>query len=70
MRGPRHESARLQSDFFRVQFHKMMRWLLVSLFILFILLSATIYLIFFQPKVSYYANTIDGKILNMPSHLG
>ena len=66
MLGARHEIARLQSDFYRDQFRKMLRWLVYSVFIIFILIMAIIYLILFQPAESYYGNTSDGKILLMP----
>ena len=66
MQGRRHEIARLQSDFYRDQFRKVLRWLIVSLVIIFALLALIIYFIFFQPAMHYYANTSDGKILNMP----
>lgn len=67
MLGPRHEIARLQSDFYRDQFRKILRWLVATVFIMFFLLGAILYDIFlFQPVVRYYANTLDGKILDMP----
>jgi hypothetical protein len=66
MLGQRHEIARLQSDFYRDQFRKILRWLIVSICIMFLLIAAIVYTIFFQPMVDYYANTSDGKILDMP----
>lgn len=66
MLGSRHEIARLQSDFYRDQFRKMLRWLVYSIAIIFILIAAIIYLIFVQPPESYYGNTTEGKILLMP----
>jgi hypothetical protein len=66
MLGQRHEIARLQSDLYRDAFRKTLRWLVISVFIMFALIAAIIYLIFFQPSVHYYANTIDGKIMDMP----
>lgn len=66
MIAPRHEIARLQSDFYRDQFRKMLRWLVYSVFIIFILIAFIIYLILFQPPQTYYGNTSDGKILKMP----
>lgn len=66
MLGRRSDIARLQSDFYRDQFRKMLRWLTVSLAIIFLLLAAIIYLILFRPPMHYYANTTEGKILNMP----
>lgn len=66
MLGPRHEIARLQSDFYRDQFRKILRWLLYSVFVMFALIAGIIYLILFQPAQRYYANTTEGKILPMP----
>lgn len=67
MLAPRHEIARLQSDFYRDQFHKILRWLIVSVFIIFVLLGAVIYVILVQPSIQYYANTTDGQLLDMPT---
>lgn len=67
MLGPRHEIARLQSDFYRDQFRKILRWLTIAIGITFLLIAAILYDIFlYKPVVNYYANTIDGKILDMP----
>jgi uncharacterized membrane protein (DUF106 family) len=71
MIGPRHEIARLQSDFYRDQFRKVLRWLVITIIIIFLLLAAILYDLFlFQPERHYYANTIDGKILEMPQPRG
>lgn len=67
MLGSRHEIARLQGDFYRDQFRKILRWLVITVGIIFLLIGAIFYNIFlFQPEARYYANTIDGRILNMP----
>lgn len=66
MLGQRHEIARLQSDFYRDQFRKMLRWLTASIFIIFVLIAIIIYLLLFQPVQKYYANTVEGRILAMP----
>ena len=66
MLAQRKEIPSLQSDFYCQQFHKMLRWLMVTIGIMFILIMVTLYLVFFQPQQQYYANTSDGKILNMP----
>jgi hypothetical protein len=63
MLGSRHEIARLQSDFYRDQYYKILRWLTVSIFLIFLLLAANFYLILFKPTQSFYANTTEGKIL-------
>ena len=66
MLGARHQIARLQSDFYRDQFRKILRWIMYAMAIIFLLIAAIIYLILFQPEKTYYANTTDGKILTMP----
>ncbi len=69
MLGRRHEIARLQSDFFRDQFRKILLCLIISVVVMFILLTTMIYLIISKPKPAYYANTTSGKILDMPKPL-
>ncbi len=71
MLGQRQEIARLQSDFYRDQFRKVLHWLLYSVVVMFVLIAAIIYLILVKPTPNYYANTTDGKILDMPKpHIG
>ena len=67
MLGRRYEIAKLQSDFYRDQFHKILRWLLVTSVIIIALAVAIGYFILFQPAPAYYASTTEGKILSMPS---
>ncbi len=67
MLAQRHEIARLQSDFYRDQFRKILRWVIVALVLVFILLFTIIYLILFHPTARYYANTTNGVILAMPN---
>ena len=68
MLGSRHEIARLQGDFYRDQFRKILRWLVVTVVIIFLLITGILYNIFlYKPVVNYYANTIGGKILDMPA---
>lgn len=66
MQGSRQQIARLQSDFYRDQFHKLLNWLFVSTVIVFVLIATILYFIFFQPTRHYYGNTVNGNILNMP----
>ncbi len=69
MIGARHEIARLQSDFYRDQFRKILHWLMMSLIIIFLLIGAIIYKILDRPPQGYYANTTNGKILPMPKRI-
>ncbi len=66
MIGSRNEIARLHSDFYRDQFRKMIRRLIVCVVIIFILIITIIGFIVFQPQPMYYGNTIEGRILSMP----
>ncbi|EKD70566.1 MAG: hypothetical protein ACD_46C00488G0003 [uncultured bacterium] len=68
MIAPRHEIARLQSDFYRDQFRKLLRWSIISVFVMFALIGAIIYLVLFQPVQRYYASTTEGRILVMPKN--
>jgi hypothetical protein len=65
--GRRHEIPRLQGDFYRDQFRKLLRWIFMTMMLIFVLLVAILYVIFFyEPTRRFYANTTDGKILDMP----
>lgn len=61
----RDDNAFLQSDFYRNKFHKLLRWWLYSIFIIFVLIVLAIYLVLFRPPSKYYANTSSGVILPM-----
>lgn len=67
MIGPRHERAQLQSDFYRIQYRKMLRWLIASIAICYVLIAAIFFLVLVQPDKSYYGNTSEGRILPMPT---
>lgn len=69
MIGSRSEIPRLQSDFYRDQFRKVVRWLMAAVVLMFVLIAIIIYCILVQPSQDYYANTVEGRILNMPSTL-
>lgn len=66
MLGPRHEIARMQGDFYRDQYRKVLRWIMGLMIVVYLLIAAIIYSIFVQPSQAYYGNTTDGKILPMP----
>lgn len=67
MLGQRREIPRLQSDFYRDQYHKILRWLIACVVVIFILIGAIVYMLMIQPQQSYYASTTEGKILAMPA---
>ena len=66
MQGRRSQIASLQSNFYRDQFRKTLRWLMVTTVIIFLLLIAIVYKMFTRPKETYYANTTRGVIVSMP----
>lgn len=66
MLASRNEIAGLQSDFYRDKYRKTLRLIMINIFIMYILIAIIMYLILFQTKPTYYANTTDGRILSMP----
>jgi hypothetical protein len=66
MTADRYAIPRLQSDFYRDQFRRILRWLMFSMATIIALILAIIYLLFLEPLTPYYANTSEGKILVMP----
>lgn len=62
----REANARLQSDFFRDQFRKVLRWLFYSLALMVVLIGVIVYFILVEPNQAYYANTQEGNIFPMP----
>lgn len=69
MLARRDENAFLQSDFYRDKFHKLLRWWLISMFVIFALIIFAIYLFLSRPPSNYYANTTSGIILPMPPQI-
>lgn len=67
MLASRDEIPHLQSDFYRNKYYKILRWIIGSLIVMFLLLAWVLYLVFFKPEPKYYANTITGRILAMPT---
>ena len=66
MLANREQNAWLQSNFYREQYLKILRWLLACVFVIFIFIGGIIYLLLTEAPRNYYANTTDGKILAMP----
>jgi hypothetical protein len=65
MIGQRHELARLQSDFYRDNYYKMLRAVLVSVIIIFLLIVAIIYFVLFNNPPQYYGTATTGQIIPM-----
>jgi len=68
MIGRRHEIARMQSDFYRDNYRKILRWLFICVIIMIVLIVAILYLILYRPAQQYYANTVDGKVIPLVVH--
>jgi hypothetical protein len=65
MLGRRNEIARMQSDFYRECYYKMLRALMFAMVIIWILIAAIIYFILSPAPSPYYATTSQGKIIPM-----
>ena len=65
MIGGREKKARYASDFYRDNYHRMLRWLLITSFLMLVLIGAIIYFILFAPTSKYYATTTQGQIIPM-----
>lgn len=65
----KHEVARLQSDFYRNQYYKILTGLIISGLIILLLIALIIYHLLFTQPATYYASTTTGRILPMmPAH--
>ena len=65
MLGQRYQIAHLQSNFYRNQFRRIIKWLFAELLIMILLALLILYHVFFPPRQAYYANTTDGRVLPM-----
>ena len=63
MKARKIQIARLQSDFYRDQFRKLLNRLFIAIAIIFIQILTILYFIYFEPSRQYYGNTTDGKII-------
>lgn len=69
MIGHRKHNARMQIDFYRNQFRRFMRWLLIEVVVMLLFLMTIVYLLIVQPSRTFYANTTDGKMLPLVEDL-
>ncbi len=65
MIGDRERQARFQSDFYRVQYHRILNAMLLSCVIILGLIATIIYLILHETEPNYYATTLSGQIIQM-----
>jgi Tfp pilus assembly protein PilE len=64
MLGRRYQIASLQSHFYRNQFRRFVRFLMIELVMIVLLVFAILYYAVFPSPQRYYANTTDGQILD------
>jgi hypothetical protein len=67
MSAERYNMPSFQSDFFRDQFRKFLRWILVEMVVILGLLSAIAYYVFFQPSPHYFVTTTTGMTYPLDS---
>jgi hypothetical protein len=65
MIGQRHELARLQSDFYRDKYRRVLRALFISICIMILLIGIIIYQVLFIAPPEFYATTTGGQIIPM-----
>jgi hypothetical protein len=65
MIGRKHQLARLQSDFYRDNYYKMLRGIMVSAVVIFLLIIAIIYYVLFTAPPQYYGTATSGQIIPM-----
>ncbi len=65
MIGNRESFARLKSDLYRDNYHKILNILILESIIILLLMIAIVYFVFFQPLPKYYATTSEGKVIPM-----
>lgn len=65
MIGDKQRNARLQSDFYRDSYHKMLRFLIFMCLIILLLIGGIIYYVLFQPAPQYYASTSQGEVVEL-----
>jgi len=70
MIGDRHEMPRYQSDFYRENYNKIVRWLFVSVLIMLFLILAIIYFELFVPSTRYFASTTTGQLIELTPYGG
>lgn len=61
----REDSPRMQSDFFRDSYYKLLHWLLISILVILLLILSIIYYVIFTDPHQYYASTTAGEIIPM-----
>jgi hypothetical protein len=63
MIGKKNEIARMQSDFYRDAYKKILSWLLAEVVIMLMLIAVIIYYVFFPAPPQYYATSSAGQLI-------
>ncbi len=69
MIAPRYAIPRFQSDFYRDNYYRMLRWLIFCLVVIVILISSILYFVIFTDQRSYYASTTAGQIIPLSPNI-
>ncbi|MBV8801696.1 MAG: hypothetical protein JO131_01785 [Gammaproteobacteria bacterium] len=67
MIGKRYEQPKFYSDFYRMQYHKMLRRLIILSVVILLLTLGIMYYLFYPEAPRYYASTTTGQIIPMTS---
>lgn len=63
MLANRKHQPKFQYNFYRTQYHKMLRALIFNFALILCLIVAIIYFATFQPASHYYATTLNGQVI-------
>jgi hypothetical protein len=66
MIAKRSEISLYQSIFYRDQYYKVLRWLILEAVVILGLILVILYYILFQPGTHYYITTTSGQIMLLP----
>jgi hypothetical protein len=65
MIATRAETPHYQSIFFRNNYHRVLRWLILEAIIILGLIAVILYYIFFRPPTNYYVTTTSGQVIHL-----
>lgn len=68
MIGRRHEIARLQSDFYRDWYYKVLNWLIFEIIVMLVLTVFIILHVLIHPPQHYYAAALGGQVVALTPH--
>lgn len=67
MIGKRYEQPKFYSNFYRDQYHKMLRRLIILSVLILLLTLGIMYYLFYPEAPHYYGSTTTGQIISMTS---